>query len=176
MQVIIGSQNIPKFNATESAFKVAFPDEVINLKGLKTDSKVSSHPTTAQESMNGAINRVMHAKKLSPGADYYVGIEGGLLRVDDLAWEIGWVAIANEKGDIATGLSSGIALKGAILDSIIDGRELNDVLQGSFGIKSAGNNNGFSGLATNNMVTREASYEQGIKSALAQFLHPEYYH
>ncbi len=175
MKVVVGSNNLPKRNAVENSFKAAFPDEDIIIGTVSTDSGVSSHPTSAGESITGALTRVARAKELITDADFYVGIEGGLLRVSGRAWEIGWVAISNSDGKIATGLSSGIELQGSILKAITDGVELNKVLENDFGIQSAGNNNGFYGLATNDLVTRQAAYEQGVTFALASFLHPEFY-
>ena len=175
MKIVVGSTNIPKTMAVEGSFNRAFPNDEIYVTGVSTESGVSSHPTSAQESIAGALNRLAQAKNHMPGADYYVGIEGGLLQVDHRMWEIGWVAIGNALGQIATGLSAGVELRGAILDAIINGEELDHVLEEKFDIHAAGNANGFYGLATNDLVTRQAAYEQGITFALAQFLHPEFY-
>jgi inosine/xanthosine triphosphatase len=175
MRVIVGSENTPKRQAAEASFVAAFPREQIIVDGVKTNSGVSSHPTTAEESITGALNRAEQARLLKPEADFYVGIEGGLLKVGERAWEIGWVAVVSAAGQNATGLSAGIEIQGKILSAICDGEELNDVLANDHGIKSAGNANGFYGLATNDLVTRQAAYEQGITFALARFLHPEFY-
>lgn len=175
MKVVVGSKNIPKRNAVEKAFVAAFPHEEITVETVSTDSGVSPHPTSADESITGALARIAHAKELVSNADYYVGIEGGLLKASGRAWEIGWIAISNAGGKVATGLSSGIELQGKILQSVLDGVELNEVLEDDFGIQSAGNNNGYYGLATNDLVTRQAAYEQGVTFALAPFLHPEFY-
>lgn len=175
MKVVVGSNNTPKRNAVESSFKAAFPDEEIIIETVNADSGVSSHPTSAEESITGALMRVARAKELVSDADYYVGIEGGLLRVSGRSWEIGWVAMSNSEGKITTGLSSGVELQGGVLNAVIDGVELNNVLENDFGISSAGNNAGFYGLATNDLVTRQAAYEQGVTFALAPFLHPEFY-
>jgi len=173
MKVIVGSKNIPKRDATAVAFGKIFPDAKVEVIGVDTASGVSSHPTSATEALKGAANRIADALRQSPGADYYVGIEGGLLRVDDRAWEMGWVVIQNSAGNVATGLSAGIEMKGQILQAITDGRELNDVINDIYGISKIGNSNGFYGLATDDLVTRQAAYEQGILFALAQFKHPE---
>jgi len=175
MKVVIGSNNTPKRNAVENSFKAAFPAEEIEIETISTNSGVSSHPTSGEESITGALTRMAHARELIAGADYYVGVEGGLIRSSGRAWEIGWVSISDSNGKIATGLSAGIELQGKILDAITDGIELNVVLENDFGIKSAGDSNGFYGLATNDLVTRQAAYEQGITFALASFLHPEFY-
>jgi inosine/xanthosine triphosphatase len=175
MEVVVGSNNYPKRLAVETVFKNAFPDEFIYVKTVSVDSGVASHPINAEDALQGAINRAQGSFASEGNAQYYVGIEGGLLRVKKRAWEIGWVAISNDEGYIATALSAGIELKGQILEAILDGKELNDVLDDVYGIAKIGNSNGFYGLATNDLVTRQAAYEQGITFALAPFLHPELY-
>lgn len=175
MRIVVGSQNRPKLQAVESSFGGAFPGQEIVVEGVATDSGVSSHPTSAEESLAGAMNRMTHAQELMSGADYYVGIEGGLLRVGEQAWELGWVAVSDALGKTSTGLSPAIEIRGAMLEAILSGTELNDVIEAKLGIHKIGNKTGYLGLATNDLVTRQASYEQGIILALAAFLHPELY-
>lgn len=175
MKIVVGSQNAPKVQAVKNSFESAFPGEEIIALGVKTDSGVSAHPTSAEESLNGAMNRAVHARELMSGADYYVGIEGGLLRVGEHAWELGWVAISDALGETSTGLSSAIEIRGAMLEAILSGTELNDIIETKFGIHRVGDETGYFGLATNDVVTRQAAYEHGISFALAAFLHPEFY-
>lgn len=175
MKVVVGSKNIPKRNSVEKVFRAAFPDQEIFVETVSAESGVSSHPTTADESLAGAMARAAHAKELITDADYYVGIEGGLLSAAGRTWEIGWVTISDANGKIATGLSSGIEVQGKMLREIHGGVAMGEILARDFGIESAGNKNGFYGLATDDLVTRQQAYEQGIAFALAQFLHPEYY-
>lgn len=98
MEIVVGSENIPKKLAIKHAFRQLYPGESLDIQGISADSGVSSHPVSAEESLKGARQRIAHARELRPGADYYVGIEGGLLKVGDIAWELGWVAIENHKG------------------------------------------------------------------------------
>lgn len=172
MKVVVGSQNTPKINAVKSVFVRYFPDLEIEFLGEKVDSGVSSHPTSAEESIQGAKNRADNAESAQPGADYYVGIEGGLLEIGDKAWEIGWVVIRNKDGIYATGMGSGIEMGSTILQAIKEGRELDLVLE-DMGIGRLGNANGFYGLATNNIVTRQDALSQSVAFALAHFIHPE---
>jgi len=175
MKIVLGSTSTPKKDAVLAAFRQAYQNTDIVIECVETKSGVSSHPTNAGEAIRGAINRITDAQKQKQGADYYVGIEGGLLQVDGRAWEIGWVAIANSAGKIATGLSAGIEMKGDILEAILSGTELNEVLDNIYGIGKIGNKNGFYGLATDDLVTRKQAYEQGVHFALAQFKHSELY-
>ncbi len=175
MKVIIGSNNLPKRLAVERAFNGVYPDTYILISTVSADSGVSSHPLSGTESLTGALNRAASARILDPDADFYVGIEGGLLIVDDRVWEIGWVAIVNAKGETYTGISAGIELRGEFLKAIRSGKELNDVLSENCNIDNAGGTNGFYGLATDDLVTREQAYVQAVVFALAPFKHPEYF-
>lgn len=175
MKIVVGSTNEPKKNAVKNVFTSAFPDQEIIVETVSTDSGVSAHPVSGEEAITGALNRARRAKEAIASADYYVGIEGGLLTVLERTWEVGWVVIIDASGKTATGLSSGMELNGKMLHSILNGTELNKVLESDFDIRSAGSTTGIYGLATNDLVTRQAAYEQGIAFALAAFLHPEFY-
>lgn len=175
MKIVIGSTNKPKRLAVEQSFSKVFKDESIAINCISTVSGVSAHPVTAEETLAGAINRANHAAEQLPGADYYVGIEGGLIGVGDRVLEVGIVAINDPNGRVYTGMSAGIELSGAILHGVQSGIELGDVLNDTMGINPPGNSNGFYGLATNNLVTRQAAYEQAIIFALAPIIHPEFY-
>lgn len=175
MKIIVGSEKKPKVQAVTQAFAVAFPSEKIEVHSVPTNSAVSSHPTSAEESIAGAFNRIKHAQQLVLDADYYVGVEGGLLQIEDHAWELSYVVVMDSNGKSSTGLSAGIEMRGKILDSIRNGIELNDILDLDYGFKSSGNANGFYGLTTNDLVTRQSATEQAVLFALAPFLHPEFF-
>lgn len=175
MKIILGSENIPKRDAVIESFSRAYPDTSIEVECVRTESGVADHPTAADEAMLGAKNRAASAMKQKPGADFYVGIEGGLLQADGKAWEIGWIAIYDSNCQVATGLSAGVEIKGRILQAIQNGQELNDVLDDVYGIGKIGNANGFYGLVTDDLVTRQQAYVHGIIFAIGQYKHPELY-
>lgn len=157
------------------AFNAAFPGETLSVEGVGVDSGVSSHPTNAEESLQGAINRAGRAKEARPDADYYVGIEGGLLEVGDRAWEVSWVAIENKRGHITTALSAGIEVRGKILEAIRGGQELGDVLRNLHEIDDAGKKTGFYGLATDDLITREDACRDAVVFAVSIFKKQEYF-
>jgi inosine/xanthosine triphosphatase len=175
MEIVVGSQNLPKKLAVESAFRKMYPGDFLEISVVAAESGVSDHPTSAKESLAGAKQRAKHARELKPDADFYVGIEGGLLEVDGTAWELGWIAVENSQGEVSTGVSAGLEVRGKILQAIRSGRELNDILREDFDIENAGGTNGFYGVATDNAVGRQEGYEQAIIFALAPFKHPEYF-
>lgn len=175
MKVIVGSLNAPKRMAVEAVFSRAFPREDIVVECATVDSGVRAHPLSLEETMTGAKNRATKAKELVPDADYYVGIEGGLFSAEGRTWEIGFVVVMDAHGAVATGTSAGIEVRGALLQALQDGVELSSAVENKFGVMAVGKTNGFYGLATSDLVTRQTAYEQAVTFALAPFLHPELY-
>jgi inosine/xanthosine triphosphatase len=175
MEVIVGSQNEPKKLAVCKAFEAVYPEEEVVVRAVDVDSGVSSHPVTAEESLEGAANRVKNAKSKQPDADFYVGIEGGLLRVGDRAWEHSWVVVEDRSGQAHTSISAGLQLRGKLLEAILSGQELSEAFAEQFGVQEAGKKKGLYGFATNNIVTRESATVEAVVFALAAFSHPEYF-
>lgn len=78
MNVIIASKNPIKISCVQDAFGRMFPNEVFEFQGIDASSDVSDQPMSENETIAGAKNRVLNAKKSHPDADYWVGIEGGI--------------------------------------------------------------------------------------------------
>lgn len=175
MEIIVGSKNTPKQLAVAEAFRNMYPKEAINVQGVAADSEISDHPTTAEESLLGATNRAKNARLENTEADFYVGIEGGLLRVGDRAWEHSWVVVEDRKGRTGTGVSAGLELKGKLLAAILGGQELGEAFAEQHGAREVGNKNGLYGMSTNDAVTRESATREAVIFALAPFVHPEYF-
>jgi len=175
MEIIVGSKNEPKRQAVERAFSKVFPNQTLQIQTVETDSGVSSHPLSGSESLQGALNRMEQAYLSRPEADYFAGIEGGLLEVDGRARELGWVAIKNNIGQTHIGLSAGIELSGKLLEAVKNGHELSRVLHENHGLKDVGKANGFYGLTTDDLITRVDAYADAVVFALAPFLKQDYF-
>ncbi len=180
MEIAVGSKRGPKVNATRAAFADAFAPQNITVFGLEVESGVSSHPVTAEETMLGALNRVKAARLLRPDVDFFVGIEGGLQPVElpegeKVYFEASCVVLENKKGEQGLGTSSGVQIRGKLLDAILAGAELSDAFKSYYGIEHIGSANGFSGMVSNDLVTRESTYYDAVAHALGPFLHPEYF-
>ena len=68
------------------------------------------NPFSAQETMQGAINRAKAAMQVAVTqhivADYAIGLEGGLESVGERWFESGWIAVVNKDGRIGLGTSA----------------------------------------------------------------------
>jgi len=85
MLVVVGSTSPVKIQAAKSAFDAFFED--VDVKGLGVSSGVKPFPTSDEETRRGALNRVRRLSMAEPGADYYVGLEGGLSQLG------GWMVV-----------------------------------------------------------------------------------
>jgi inosine/xanthosine triphosphatase len=104
MNIILGSTSPVKVNATKQAFRTYFDN--VEVKALSLPSGVKAFPTSDEETLLGAMNRAEKARSLEPGADFAVGLEGGL---DQLGGHVFVHQIAVViKGDIkGIGISQG---------------------------------------------------------------------
>ena len=50
-----------------------------------------------EQTIKGSLNRANNAYKKYPGADYYVGLEGGLEELDGSLYAFGWVSVKGKK-------------------------------------------------------------------------------
>lgn len=171
MIVVIGSTNPTKINPVKKVFKKHFTN--LKFKGVKVTSGVKEQPLSDLEMFQGALNRAKTALSSIEGADFGVGIEGGLHK-----YEYGWlerstVVIVNKAGDIGIGSTGGIVLPQKVIDPILAGKDLEQVMDSLFGTEKIGRGVGMFGLLTKNVVTRSKGVEHGVAFALARFLHED---
>lgn len=175
LKIVLGSENEPKRIAVLKAFKKVFPEAGVRVLALQVESGISDHPTSASEALRGSINRIKYARKIKEGADYYVGIEGGLSEIDGKYWEHSFVSVEDKSGTLNSAVSAGLAIKGKILKNILEGGELKYALEEEYGLKDMGMKQGFYGLTTNNLITRDSATCDAVIFALAPFKNPKYF-
>ena len=76
--IIIASSNPVKARAALNGFRRMFPAEPFEILPRPAPSGVSDQPMTSAETLLGALNRAAAARAAHPGADFWVGIEGGV--------------------------------------------------------------------------------------------------
>ena len=79
MRIVVGSKNPVKLAAVRQAFFRAFPDRPLVCVGHDVPSGVSDQPWGHAETRTGALQRARGALLAETGADYAVGIEGGVV-------------------------------------------------------------------------------------------------
>ena len=74
-KIIVASKNPIKINAVKLGYSKVFSNLDFECEGVSVPSDVSDQPMSNQETLQGAINRAIHAKSDFPHANYWVGIE-----------------------------------------------------------------------------------------------------
>lgn len=169
MKIIVGSTNPVKINAVRVVFEEAWSG--CQVSGVEVESGVASQPMSEDETRRGAMNR---AKLCVVNADYGVGIEGGVQEIDGKLFECAWVAVINKSGEVGMGGGLYFELPEKIARRIQKGEELGPIMQElmQYDVKRS---DGAIGVLTKGMLTRQAAYEQIVKSAIVRFVSKEWF-
>ena len=174
MLILVGSKNPVKIESVKEAFEKYFTN--IDVQGIEVSSGVSDQPVN-EDTFNGAKNRadalfvVNKASKL--GAQYFVGIEGGIINIYGKWFSLGCICIMDDNGKASFGTSSHFSLPMKIIDKLLTGVELGQVIDDLTGQHNSKQKSGAIGHLTKDIIKRKDLYKQGIITALIPFLNPE---
>jgi inosine/xanthosine triphosphatase len=174
MIVVVASNNPVKARAVLRAFKQVFPDEGVQIQTVSVPSGVTDQPLSMDETIRGADTRALNAMQNQPGADYYVGIEGGVENTGSELRAFAWVVVRNS-ARCGRGSTGCFSVPPAVADLIRQGKELGEADDIVFGRNNSKQGNGAVGLLTHNLIDREAFYTPAVVLALIPFIHPELY-
>lgn len=188
MRVVVGSTNPVKLEAVRRALARVFPEVVHEVEAVPAASGVSAQPRGEAETRRGALGRVASAARDRPGADAWVGIEGGV--AEEPAAAVGregrsaeeppdlhaFARVAVRVGDrLGESASGRFRLPGPVAALVREGAELGEADDRVFGREGSKREEGAVGLLTGGAVTRTELYAQAVCLALCRFVHPELY-
>ena len=173
MQIVVGSQNPVKLEATRQAFNLYFDDfEVIP---VAVESGIHPFPISQQETLTGALNRARKASTSHPLAAYAVGIESGLMVIDDHYFVQAFAAVMKNS---AIGFGASVAFEVssnfvAAIDPTTDKSKqtIDQLLKRS----NLFQREGVVGVLTQNRLNRTQILRNAVICALPQFLQPQYF-
>ena len=100
VKVLVGSKNPVKVASTEEAFAHYF--DTVSIEGVSVSSQVADQPMGYDETYTGAENRALALKEKNDaeglGADFFVGIEGGIVPVRGTWMSFGVMCIIDKNG------------------------------------------------------------------------------
>lgn len=174
MKILVGSGNPVKISSVETAFRKYFDD--VEVEGIAVESGVSAQPLN-DETFIGAQNRAISLKLINDqknfNASYFVGIEGGITKQFDKWFAFGCMCIVDCKERVGFGMSPYFELPDIVVDKLLIGQELGDVMDEIIKQKNSKQKNGAIGFFTNGVMNRQELYVEGLKVALIPFLHKE---
>lgn len=173
--ISVASTNPVKLKATLDGFKKMFPRESFEIRTVKIPAEgISEQPMTDEETLEGADTRALHAREMMPEADYWVGIEGGVMDRGPHLSGFAWVVVLSE-GKRGVGRSGEFFLPENIAELVRQGVELGEADDRVFSRYNSKQTNGAIGLLTGDAVDRLNLYIPAVIFALIPFKNPELY-
>jgi inosine/xanthosine triphosphatase len=167
-KVIVASKNPVKINAVKIGFEKMFPDESFVFEGVSVPSGVKDQPVGNHEILTGAHNRAKNAKATHSNADYWVGVEGGVDKIDNEMHCFAWIVVMSEAltGKARSGT---FFLPDKVAELVDQGKELGDADDIVFGRSNSKQDNGAVGILTNNVHDRTKLYAETVVLSLIPF-------
>ncbi|OGY19183.1 MAG: hypothetical protein A2784_02550 [Candidatus Chisholmbacteria bacterium RIFCSPHIGHO2_01_FULL_48_12] len=171
MKVAVGSKNPVKIEAVKLAFEQIWPQRKWQVMAIEVKHGITDQPMSDRESIRGAKNRARRAlKKL--GADFGVGLEGGLQKIGQSWFDCGWAVVVDKQGRVGMGSTARMIVPQTIMRLIKQGKELGEALDKVWNRANTKQAEGHFGLMTNKVITRTQGYRDGMIMALARFIQP----
>jgi non-canonical (house-cleaning) NTP pyrophosphatase len=107
MKFIIGTTSDIKLNAAKKVIRDLLGNDDFKLTGCEADSGVSDTPRN-EETLSGARSRAYNCQQQHPDADFWIGLESGLVERYNTLFEEVWVcAISSDQKELL-GISSAL--------------------------------------------------------------------
>lgn len=173
IKIVVASKNPVKINAAKIGFESMLKEEVEAI-GVSIPSGVSDQPMSDEETRKGSEQRATGAKKNHPDANYWIGIEGGVEKLNGVIHTFGWITIlSNDQQGQAR--SATIPLPNAVESGLQNGEELGDINDRLFHKDNSKQKGGTSGILTHGVMDRLELYRHALVLALIPFVNRELY-
>ena len=172
MKIAVASGNPVKLGAAVSAFEQVFTGQSVVAESAPVDSGVADQPMSDAETRQGAHNRALGALEAMDDADFGVGMEGGIEKIDGEFIAFAWMVVARRDGRLGEARSVTLPLPPAVRELIDDGLELGDANDRVFSTVNSKQAGGAYGLLTNGLLTRESVYTDTLIVALTPLSSP----
>src|SRR5580692_7773125 len=185
--VAVGSIRKPKLRAVTEALKAfapkLVPDGDFEVVGLEVGSGVSSTPSSCEELMRGARQRVealmQVARETRKPWRYFVGLEGGLeVLQDDRSRRVfleSWAYVSDGRIGFY-GRSGGIELPEELAHEVLErGFDLSEAIDRYAGAVGIRDEQGAWGVLSGDLIQRDESFRVAVITAFAPFYNAKMY-
>jgi len=174
IKVLVASKNPVKIKATTDAFLLYFKNPIIDSQEVVVPTANASQPIGEDQTSEHSRFRVIQARENYPGYDYYVGIEGGVVKVDSNNARIVVYSSIGSNSAIETIRGCGIPLPFEWYNALTTHKyhELGDLAEQKSGVPDIKKKQGVVGFFSQNYVTRYDVLKQSLIMALVPFLNP----
>ncbi len=178
MNVVVGTTSKRKVETIKKTLIDFAKQENINVVPFSVSSSVSETPWD-KETFEGAKNRAVQCKKKVVDADYWVGVESGLVERYGHVYEEAWCCVLSKNGKEYFGYSSGLKVPDFLLNQMKEHNlphylifaKLNNHHEKDINSDTWGQYSG-------NMILRELGLVEALRNAFVQIFAPKtsYYH
>ena len=172
--ILIASGNPVKRAAALKGFQLMFPLEQFTIQQETVDLGIPVQPVNDAETLDGAARRAQDVKQRFPGADFWVGIEGGVKDEPPGLGAFAWAVVFSTLQQ-GCGRSGEFILPNTIANYIRQGMELGEADDLVFSRNNSKQQNGAIGILTNDVIDRTSLYVPAVVFALIPFKNPELY-
>ena len=171
MKIVVGSTSAPKVSAVREVFSDFFKGEIIEIIPIEVDSTVDPTPFSVEECVLGGRNRIKECQKKISDADYYVGIESGILKTKEFIFLAPW-AIVFKKSTQKESIGSGamVPLRTEFFSEVNPKIEISKTMNYEMFDKNLVEQKkmlGVGGLITNGLIKRHDQVCLALKVALS---------
>ena len=176
IKILVGSKNPVKVKAAKEAFSKYFDN--VEALGFRVSSGVSDQPL-GEETFEGAKNRALELQKINKeqnlNADFFVGIEGGVMNLGSRWLASGTMCLINKENKIGYGMSPHFELPEHMAERLKKRVELGKIIDEMMGEKNTKTRGGAIGFFTRGKMDRKELYIHGLVNALVPFLNESIY-
>ncbi|MCD6084717.1 MAG: inosine/xanthosine triphosphatase [Desulfurococcales archaeon] len=175
MRICVGTKNPSKLRGIISALKLFFNE--VSAICVPVDSGVPPQPIDIEQIFTGARNRALRALESSSDCDLGIGVEAGIYPVSGTYYDVQVAAIADRKSTVTYGLSPSFPIPPKFANALISRkvRELEVIVDQTFGTSSIGEKGGLIKLLTKGKVLREDLTFYAVIMALVPRLNKKLY-
>jgi inosine/xanthosine triphosphatase len=176
VKILVGSENPVKIAAAKEAFSKYFKD--VEAVGIGVKSHVPAQPVN-DETFIGAKGRALQLKDMNDHekleADFFVGIEGGIIKIFEKWFAFGGMCIIDKEGKVGFGTSPHFELPEVMMNRLLNGIELGEIMDEILNDENTKRKGGAINFFTNGVMDRKELYVQGLIVAIVPFLHEKLY-
>jgi len=172
MKIVLGSTSKAKKEILDKALRNSIKGKY-EIVGINADSEISDQPLSEDETVKGAVNRARNAFKQVPDADFAVGLEGGLNKVDGANYFlVCGTAIVDNTQKAYIGVGGQLELPKEVSDRISNNEQFGEAIR-EYEAKNKTDQN--VAPLVESIISREASFIQAINNAYLSYKNKKHY-
>lgn len=173
MRIAVGTKNKRKIETVQKVLKQILENKNFEVDSYSSNSGVPDTPW-GEQTYNGAHNRAIECRANIKNADYYIGLESGLVERYGQIYEEAWACVIDKADDEFFGYSSGLKVPTYIVKKMEELKmEHCDVMGLLDKEENRIDNDDTWGTYSKKMIIRDTSLEESLRNALIQVFAPK---